>query len=273
AKHVAGPAPRSAKHVAGPAPRSAKHVGGFTLVEILLALAILSVVMVLLLASFTGAGRSLEILTERSGNFRQLRITMDRSGSDLDGAFSSIGSEPTAFTCKPDQFSGKPASTLIFTAYVLPDITGARPPSDIVRIKYFPKVSEDGRSIEIHREQSDLPLIENKILTVESRLATRIQGFRVELYDGSTWQTEWPQGGKKWALPRKVRLAITDSLGVEFHRTVPLPLAGKEASGTYSGKRGMAGAAPTGAGGGTPGATAPGGAVPPPPPPPPPRAS
>lgn len=219
-----------------------RHPAGFTLIEILLALAILSVVMVLLLASFTGASRSLEILTERSGSFRQLRLTMDRIGSDLEGAFASVGSEPTAFTCQLDQFSGKPASTLIFTAYALPDITGARPPSDIVRIKYFPKVSDDGRYIEIHREQSDLPLIPNKILTVESRLATRIQGFRVELYDGSSWKTEWPQsGGNKWALPKRVSLVITDTLGQEFRRTIVIPLAGKEAIGIYSGKRGLAG--------------------------------
>jgi prepilin-type N-terminal cleavage/methylation domain-containing protein len=231
-----------------------RRPGGFTLVEILLALAILSVILVLLLASFTGAGRSLEILTERYGNFRQLRITMDRIGTDLEGAFASIGSEPTTFTCKLDQFSGKPASTLIFTAYVLPDITGARPPSDIVRIRYFPKVSEDGRSIEIHREQSDLPLIENKILTVESRLAINLQGFRVELYDGSQWQTEWPKsGGNKWALPKKINLVITDSQGEVFHRTLLLPLAGKEATGLYSGKRGLTGTPPPtgGATGGT----------------------
>lgn len=235
-----------------------RRPGGFTLVEILLALAILSVIMVLLLGSFTGASRSLEILTERSGNFRQMRITMDRIGSDLDGAFASIGSEPTTFTCKMDQFSGKPASTLIFTSYVLPDTTGARPASDIVRIRYFPKVSEDGRSIEIHREQADLPLIENKILTVESRLATRIQGFRVELYDGTAWQTEWPKsGGNKWVLPKKVNLVITDSVGEVFHRTIPLPLAGKEGTGLYSGKRGLTTGSPPPSGGTTGGTVTP----------------
>jgi prepilin-type N-terminal cleavage/methylation domain-containing protein len=233
------------------------RAGGFTLVEILLALAILSTILVLLLSSFTGAARGLEILNERSASFRQLRISMDRMGSDLAGAFSSIGVETTVFTSRLDQFSGKPASTLIFTAYVLPDITGARPPADLVKIRYFPKVSGDGRYIELHREQSDLPLIENRIPTSESRLAARLQGFRIELFDGKTWQKEWPPpGATKWAMPRKVNLVLTDFLGQEFRRTIPLPLAGQEASAIFSGKRGTAGA------------EIPGSAVPPPPPPP-----
>lgn len=218
--------------------------GGFTLVEILLALAILSSILVLLLSAFTGAGRGLEILTERSGSFRQLRISMDRIGSDLSGAFSSTGAETTAFTCRQDQFSGKPAATLIFTAFILPDVTGARPPSDLVRVKYFPKVSEDGKFIELYREHSDLPLIENKIPTGESRLASRLLGFRVELFDGTAWQKEWPPpgGATKWSLPKKVSVVLTDFLGQEFRRIIPLPLAGQEALATFSGKRGAAGA-------------------------------
>ena len=228
---------------AGPAPRSAKREGGFTLVEILLALAILSSILVLLLSSFTGAGRGLEILEDRSGSFRQLRIAMDRLGSDLFWAFSATGAEATVFSCRLDQFSEKPASTLIFTAFVLPDVTGARPPSDLVRIKYFPKVSGDGTFIELHREQSDIPLIENKIPTRESRLASRLRGFRLELFDGNAWQKEWPPSGagSKWRLPTKVSIVMTDFLGQEFRRTVPLPLSDQEASVLFSGKRGTGG--------------------------------
>lgn len=218
---------------------SRKRPGGFTLVEILIALAILSVVLVLLLSSFTGASRGLDILTERSASFRQIRIAMDRLGTDLQGAFSATGVEAVAFTCSQDQFSGKPASTVIFTAYTLPDVTGARPPSDLVKIKYFTRISEDGKFIELRREQSDLPLVENRITTGESRMASRLQGFRVEMYDGTAWLKDWPPPGKsKWTLPKKVTVVLTDFLGQEFRRTVLLPLAGQEASGLFSGKRG-----------------------------------
>jgi len=212
---------------------------GFTLVEVLLALAILSTILVLLLSSFKGAEQTIEILLDRSDAFRQIRIGMDRIGTDLSGALSSQGNESTAFSCKADKFSGKPASTLVFTAFALPDTTGARPPSGLVKVRYFPKVSEDGKHIELHREQSDLPLIENRIPTNESRIASRLLGFRVELFDGKSWVQEWPpsSGGSKHLLPGKVTFVLTDHRGQEFKRSIPLRLAGQEASTLFSGKR------------------------------------
>ncbi|MBI5419933.1 MAG: prepilin-type N-terminal cleavage/methylation domain-containing protein [Deltaproteobacteria bacterium] len=208
---------------------------GFTLVEILLTLAILSTILALLLSAFTGAARSLEMLSDRSGSFRQLRIAMDRIGSDLAGALASDAIEATALSCKTDDFSGKPASTLIFTAFTLPETAGARPSSDIVKIRYFPKVSADGRYIELYREQSDLPLVENRIPTRETRLASRLLAFRVELYDGKAWVKEWPAGGRK--LPEKAAIVLKDFLGQEYRRTLSLPLAGQEASVLLSGRR------------------------------------
>lgn len=213
---------------------------GFTLVEVLLALAILATVLTLLLSAFTGAGRGLDILTERSSEFRQIRIGMDRIGADLMGAFSSPAVETAAFTCRTDQFSGKPASTLVFTAFALPDATGVRPATDIVKIRYFPKVGSDGKSIDLYREQSDMPLIENRIPTTESRLASGLSGFRVEMASGDKWTKDWPSGdagATKGRLPKKISFVLTDSRGQEFRRTLFLPLAGQEPSILFSGKR------------------------------------
>ena len=223
----------------GPAPPSKKSSEGFTLIEILLALAILSTILTLLLSAFTGAGRTLDILKERSGAFRQIRIGMDRLGTDLAGAFTSTAVPATAFTCRTDQFSGKPASTLILTAFVLPDTSAVRPSTDIVKIRYYPKVSVDGKHIDLYREQSDLPLIENRMPTSESRLATGLLGFRVEMFDGQNWTPDWPPGGGTGSnrLPKKVAFVLTDALGQEYRRTVPMILAGGELSTLFSGKR------------------------------------
>lgn len=212
---------------------------GFTLVEILLALAILSVILLLLLSAFTGAARSREALAKRSREFRQIRIAMDRIGTDLAGAFASSIRQDSAFTCREDQLSGKPAATVVFTAFQLPQADGGRPAASIVKIKYFPRVGADGASMELHREQADLPFLENRIPLREALLAVDLKGFRVELHDGSEWVKEWPPAGKaKTTLPKKAAVTLVDSRGDTYRREVVLPLSGQEGVLTYSGRRG-----------------------------------
>lgn len=215
---------------------------GFTLVEILLTLAIFSGIMLLLLSAFTGADRTREQLNGRLRDFRQLRLALDRIGTDLSGAFASTAIESTALSATGDSFSGKPASTLIFSAFLLPEPEGSVPSTDIVKIRYFPKVSPDGRFVELHREESFLPLVENRIPTREALLAGRLAGFRVELYDGTEWKERWPPDGTgKTALPRKVAVILTDPDGVEYRKEVRLFLAGQEGALPYSGRRGGGG--------------------------------
>lgn len=211
---------------------------GFTLLEILLALSVLSVILLLLLSAFTGAARVRETLSSRAREFRQIRLVLDRIGTDLMCAFASSSRVESALSLREDQFSGLPAATLIFTAFQLPDGDGAHPPSEIVKIRYFPRIGADGVTLELHREQSDLPFIENKIPARESTVADGLRGFRIELYDGTTWVKEWPTGGgTKTAMPKKAAITLVDERGDTYRREVPIPLAGQEGTVTWSGRR------------------------------------
>ena len=212
--------------------------GGFTLIEVLLALSILSVILLLLLSAFTGAARVRDTLSSRAREFRQIRLVLDRIGTDLMGAFASSVRVESALTLREDQLSGMPAATLTFTAFQLPDGDSGHPPAEIVKIRYFPTIGADGVSLELHREQADLPFIENKIPLRESLVADRLRGFRVEAYDGTTWVTEWPAGGgSKTALPKKAAITLVDARGETYRREVPIFLAGQEANVTWSGRR------------------------------------
>jgi prepilin-type N-terminal cleavage/methylation domain-containing protein len=211
--------------------------GGFTLLEILLALSVLSVILLLLLSAFTGAARVRETLSSRSREFRQIRLVLDRVGTDLMGAFATTAREESALSLREDQLSGMPAATLTFTAFQLPDGDGGHPPAEIVKIRYFPRIGADGLTLELHREQSDLPFIENRIPSRESGVAEGLRGFRIELYDGTTWVKEWPAGGKKTTLPKKAAITLVDARGEAYRREVPIPLAGQEGSVTSSGRR------------------------------------
>jgi prepilin-type N-terminal cleavage/methylation domain-containing protein len=212
--------------------------GGFTLLEILLALSVLSVLLLLLLSAFTGAARVRETLSSRSRGFREIRLVLDRVGTDLMGAFATSTREESALSLREDQLSGMPAATLTFTAFQLPDGDRGHPPAEIVKIRYFPRIGADGVTLELHREQSDLPFIENKIPSRESAVAEGLRGFRIELYDGATWVKEWPSGGgSKKTLPKKAAVTLVDARGETYRREVPIPLAGQEGSVTWSGRR------------------------------------
>ncbi len=222
----------------GAARRAVMSRRGFTLVEVLLAFAIFATVLALLLASFTGAERARDILRDRSRGFRQIRAGLDRIGTDLSGAFASDRVEGSALTVRTDSFSGKDASTLVLTAFTLPEPGEVRPATDIAKVKYSARMAPDGPFLDLYREQSDLPLIENRIPTREVRLAERLLGFKVEAWDGTGWVKEWPPSGtKKTALPTKVAFVLTDAAGTEYRRVIPLVLAGREATVLFSGQR------------------------------------
>ncbi len=211
---------------------------GFTLVELLLAFAIFAAILVLLLSAFTGAERARGILSDRSRGFRQIRAGADRIGTDLSGAFAYGAIEGSALTVRADTFSGKDASTLVLTAFTLPEPGGPRPATDIVKVKYSARLSQDGAFLDLYREQSDLPLIENRIPTREVRLAERLLGFKVEAWDGAAWVKEWPASGNtKIALPSKVAFVLTDAAGKEYRRVIPVVLKGQEPTILFSGKR------------------------------------
>ena len=211
---------------------------GFTLLEVLLALAVLSIIMLLLLSAFTGAARVRETLTSRSREFRQIRLVLDRIGTDLMEAFASTVREDSGFSLREDQLSGMPAATLSFTAFQLPDGDTARPPADIVKIRYYPRIGADGVTLELHREQSDLPFVENKFPTRESLVADGLRGFRIELYNGTEWVKEWPAGGgSKTTVPKKAAVTLVDARGETYRREIPIFLAGQEGAVTWSGRR------------------------------------
>ncbi len=218
--------------------RSPVRRGGFTLLEILLALSLLSILFLLLLSAFTGAVKVRETLSSRSRDFRQIRLVLDRAGTDLMCAFATSAREESALSLREDQLSGMPAATLIFTAFQLSDGDSGRPPAEIVKIRYFPRIGADGVTLELHREQADLPFIGNKIPLRESMVADGLRGFRVELYNGTAWVKEWPAGGgSKTTLPKKAAVTLVDARGEIYRREIPILLAGQEGNVTWSGHR------------------------------------
>lgn len=217
---------------------SPRRRSGFTLIEILIALAIFSTILVLLLSAFTGVARTRDMLADRYGKSRQKAMLLDRLGTDISGVVSAIRLPDTHLTSREDTFSGQPGATLSFTAYSPASDPDVRLSTGLVKIRFFPKVSAEPGFLDIYREQSDLALVENRLPVRESRIARRVKGFKVELYDGTTWRTEWPPDSeKKGRLPQRIALTLIDENGEPLRREVGVILNGTEDNAFFSGKR------------------------------------
>ena len=167
-----------------------------------------------------------------------MAMTVDRFGSDITGAVSAIKLTETHMASKEDVFSGQPAATFSFCAFTVANDSSGRLSTGLVKIRYFPKVSSEAGFLDLYREQSDLALIENRFPIRESRIARRIKGFRIELFDGTTWQKEWPPAPeKKGTLPKKIAIILIDAKGEKVRREVAVVLSGMEPQILFSGKR------------------------------------
>ncbi|HEY3490902.1 MAG TPA: type II secretion system protein GspJ [Candidatus Deferrimicrobiaceae bacterium] len=214
-----------------------RDLRGFTLIEILMALAIFSALLVLLLAAFTGAARTRELLSERYSKSRQLAMALDRIGGDFAGAVSSVSLPDTQMMAHEDTFSGQPGGALTLMAFSPASESDDRLSSGLVKIRYYPKVAVEAGYLDLYREQSDLALIENRLPTRESRIARRIKGVRFELFDGTTWQKDWSSSEKKGLLPKRIAVTLIDENGESLRREVPLALSGRESQALFSGNR------------------------------------
>lgn len=211
---------------------------GFTLVEVLVALGLFAVVSTLLYGALRGISTARDIFEDRLRTDRRALLLLDRIATDLQGAVATTNGDTVGIVARDDSFGDAKASSVTFTAFTLPSTGSSRPSSGLVKRRYFPKIAEDGRRIDIHLEESELPRVTNKVPPRETRIAEGLTSFRVEWLDGDKWVGEWPPSeGKAAVLPYRARVTVVDAREERFVREVSLPLAGQEGALLNSGRR------------------------------------
>jgi len=199
-------------------------VKGFTLLEILVSTAILSIVLAGIYAAFTSNVEVIE--AARSGGEKQqsARIALDRMTKDLASAYISpggrIGEAMTGMILEDLEVDGRPADVLNFTslAHVSPGRGG--PTTDLCKIGYYLEEDEENGGFLLYRRDSlalDEEIAEGGPVRV---LAMRVTGLDFVFEDASgNEMLDWDSisGDKKQrnTLPSFVRinLRISDRKG------------------------------------------------------------
>jgi len=175
---------------------------GFTLLEILIALALLGVLAGALYGSYFSLIKGRESANEGMEGRRELRTTLDLLRREINAALYSRNNKRLHFSVEDRDVFGKPASVLAFTA-VVPPQAGGQVVSDQVDLKY--EILAREKQLILSRQVKDL---------YHSGEAPRypqmesVEGFLVECQNGDTWVKTWDTAINN-GLPKAVRITVT----------------------------------------------------------------
>ncbi len=175
---------------------------GFTLLELLIAIALLVLLSGTLYGTFFAVMKGRDSASARMENIREVRTTLDMLRRELASTFYKKDNKRLHFVVEDRDTFGKPASSLDFTTVTI-SLAGTVPTSDIAALRYN-TVEKDGK-IQLTREETD-PYLHNRPVTYPQMEA--LQGFLVECYNGNDWVKSWDTALNN-GLPKAVRVTLT----------------------------------------------------------------
>lgn len=191
---------------------------GFTLLEVLISIAILAAITSLLYGAFAALKRSKDGLTRLQDRQREARMAMSRITRELQSAYLSAHAPLNqALVVQKTLFKGQrgtPADRLDFTAFANRRLDRDSHASDQCELSYFgmPDPDGSGRTDLVRRIDTELDLEPDKGGRIEV-LATDIDLFNLEYMDAQTgeWQETWDTSqatGQPDRLPIQVRVIL-----------------------------------------------------------------
>ncbi len=205
---------------AGVSKRRTSRAGsrGMTLVELLIAMAILALISVLVYSAIDGMRRSREGVRRVADRYREGRIAMNRIARELQGAYLSehVPINPamqvvkTSFIGKP----GSPASRLDFNSFAHKRLERNARESDQMEVSYFGSDDPDRNGVTdlARRVASHVDEFPQRGGRVDV-LATDIDLFKLEYLDpmSGMWREEWDSTsviGEAARLPLQVKVTL-----------------------------------------------------------------
>ncbi len=199
---------------------AARREHGFTLFEVLLALAILASVLATVYMVFSTTGQNIEQTEARRDSTDLARTLLTKISNDIANAYINPAMlNQTIFYGKKEE-SGTGSDKQRHDSLSLTTLTNWRradsKETDLWEVGYFFKEKPDGKGFVLMRREKrelskDIPAGEGGI---EYQITDRITAFQVHYNRGAdTWYDEWTT---KNALPSIVEIALTLDSGMTY---------------------------------------------------------
>jgi general secretion pathway protein J len=169
---------------------------GLTLIEILIAVAILSIILTALYSTFLLSHKAIEGMDESMLKLQESRKAIDILKRELDSAYYDIKEKDTIFMIQDKDFYGKQATQIIFTTF-----STLRP--GLSKISYY--IEEKDKHMNLFKK-IESPCSE--LNTEGEDIIDDIKNFTVEAKYHDTWVKTWDTDINK-NLPDEIRISLT----------------------------------------------------------------
>jgi len=206
-----------------------KNIYGFTLMEVLIATAILGIVMMIVYGSFVQTRLVIGRTEAAVDGLRGIRAVFSRITSDVGMAFLSTANDNTFFVGTDDYGAGFPSDQIDFTSFSHVRRNSDAMESDQMEVGYYLRKDFEGASVLMKREKNRIdvnPMYGGR--TYE--LCEDIAGIDFRYLDEGTWLESWDSRvSKKIPEAVEITIIIKDRSGAErsFRTITEIPLSGK----------------------------------------------
>ncbi len=211
---------------------------GFTLLELLLAIAITAVIITIVNFAFFQSNKNIEAIRTQREAYQSVRIAMDRMIKDLTCAYiPSPSLRPTMtvedmsmyrFVGANDESDSTDKDTISITTTT--DIGFSKVPGGVCEVAYYLKLMENKKDIyTLMRKEDPTPHYGPSKAGSEMELAEDVLGMNIIYIDDSNQEAKEWDLSKKLALPKQVKVTLTFEAGKDkltFTGTAALPLSG-----------------------------------------------
>lgn len=186
-------------------PHSCVRSKGFTLIEVLIAVAIGSILLTALYATFFSVFRAGSTATASLDEHIRVGRLLDLFSRDIHGAYFRKNVESTVFSGEPRGMGSK----VSFTTVTYPVLKKGFPTGDLAGVSYLSEDSAAG--LKVVREVWNPRMGER----VRIEALDRVKSFELDYYNGSIWVKAWDSSLEK-SLPVAVRATVRLADGTEF---------------------------------------------------------
>ncbi len=215
---------------------SSRKNSGFTLLELMLAIAISAIVILTVNFAFFQSNKNIEAVRTQREAYETIRIVMDRMIKDLTCAY--VPTEERQMTANEfsmyrfvgtnDDSDGVDKDTISFTTTT--DIGFSKVPGGVCEVDYYLKEMEDKKGVfSLMRREDPTPHYGITKTGNEMEIAEGVLGMNIVYIDNSNQEVnEWDLA-QRLALPKQVKVTLTMEAGkekVNFSMAASLPLSG-----------------------------------------------